>query len=105
MREQLQHLTEMSEKPHMLLQIIPNTSHGLVAHGLMTIINPRSRRPPTLYTATYNRGIFSANPEEVSWHEALYEHAQRGALNEEQSRAFIAKSIEEKYPCAPHDLI
>ncbi|RLU92203.1 hypothetical protein CTZ27_20365 [Streptomyces griseocarneus] len=104
MREQLQHLAETAERPHVHLRVIPNNSRGLVAHGLMSITQPRSGRRRTLYTATFNRGMFSTNPEELAWHEALYEHVQQGALTEEQSRAFIVKSIEEKYPCAPPDL-
>jgi transcriptional regulator with XRE-family HTH domain len=101
MREQLDHLAEMSEKPHMHLRVIPNDGCGLVIHGHMSIIVPRSGKTPTLYTASFNRANFSTDPDELAWHKALFDHMQQSALTEEQSREFIVKLAEEKYPCAP----
>ncbi|MGW1074840.1 helix-turn-helix domain-containing protein [Streptomyces sp. NPDC002537] len=104
MREQLQHLAEMSERPHVHLRVILNNSHGLIVHGHMSITKPRSGRMPTLYTATVKRGMFSTDPDELAWHQALFEEVQRGALTEDQSTAFLEKSVEEKYPCSPSSL-
>ncbi|MBH1937122.1 helix-turn-helix domain-containing protein [Streptomyces sp. AV19] len=100
MREQLEHLVHMSEQPHVHLHVVPFDSRGLVAPGQVTVLFPRTGRPPTLYTVALERGIFSTNSREVQRHEGLYDHVRRGALPETESRTFIRKTVKEKYPCA-----
>ncbi|MFI9723573.1 Scr1 family TA system antitoxin-like transcriptional regulator [Streptomyces sp. NPDC052396] len=100
MREQLEHLSLASERPHVHLRVVPFDNHVPVSHGQMTILSPKTGKPPTLYTAMFGRGVFNTNSRDVEWHNALYDHVQREALTEEESRAFIRKAIEEKYPCA-----
>ncbi|MFD4986615.1 helix-turn-helix domain-containing protein [Streptomyces sp. NPDC058374] len=93
MKEQLEHLVQMSELPHVTVQVIPFTmgAHpGL--NGQYAILEfPDATDSSVVYIEGVTSDLYLEKSNDVQKYSVMYEHLRAQALNPEQSREFIAK--------------
>ncbi|WP_284117346.1 helix-turn-helix domain-containing protein [Streptomyces fragilis] len=91
MREQLEHLVEQSELPHVTVQVIPFTmgAHpGL--NGQYAILEfPDASDSSVVYIEGVTSDLYLEKPNDVQKYSVMYEHLRAQALNVEQSRQYI----------------
>ncbi|WP_326582083.1 helix-turn-helix transcriptional regulator [Streptomyces sp. NBC_00487] len=97
MREQLEHLVEQSQLPHVTVQVIP---FDLGAHpglnGQYAILEfPDASDSSVVYIEGVTSDLYLEKPADVQKYSVMYEHLRAQALNVEQSRQFIADIAKE----------
>jgi hypothetical protein len=97
MREQLEHLVEQSQLPHVTVQVIPfemGAHPGL--NGQYAILEfPDAADSSVVYIEGVTSDLYLEKANDVRKYSVLYEHLRAQALNVEQSRQFIAKIAKE----------
>nr|WP_206345569.1 helix-turn-helix transcriptional regulator [Streptomyces thermoviolaceus] len=92
MREQLEHLVEQSQLPHVTVQVIPfemGAHPGL--NGQYAILEfPDAADSSVVYIEGVTSDLYLEKANDVRKYSVLYEHLRAQALNVEQSRQFIA---------------
>ncbi|MYR58068.1 helix-turn-helix domain-containing protein [Streptomyces sp. SID625] len=93
MREQLEHLVEQSQLPHVTVQVIP---FGMGAHpglnGQYAILEfPDTADSSVVYIEGVTSDLYLEKANDVQKYSVMYEHLRAQALNVEQSREFIEK--------------
>ncbi|MGW0770959.1 helix-turn-helix domain-containing protein [Streptomyces sp. NPDC002671] len=99
-REQLDHLLEMSERPNITIQVLPDRSgmHGLVSTSVMFL---RLTSGTTVaYTENAYRGELIEENAAVERLQRAYDAMRDQALTPAESRKFILRMLEE-VPCEP----
>jgi hypothetical protein len=99
-KEQLEHLAEMTERPNITLQVLPQGSglHGLVSTDVMFL---RLLDGQTVaYTETAYHGELVEENREVERLQRAYDSMRDLALSPAESRKFIGQMLEEA-PCDP----
>ncbi|MGY1498962.1 helix-turn-helix domain-containing protein [Streptomyces sp. QTS52] len=99
-REQLEHLLEVSERPNVTLQVLPNRAglYGLVSTDVMFL---RLLDGGTVaYTENAHRGELIEENSSVELLQRAYDAVRDMALNAAESREFILRMLEE-VPCEP----
>jgi hypothetical protein len=99
-REQLDYLLEASERPDIILQVLPDSSglHGLVGTAVMFL---RLTDGTTVaYTENAYRGELIEENAAVERLQRAYDAMRDQALNPAESRKFILRMLEE-VPCEP----
>lgn len=99
-KEQLEHLAEMTERPNITLQVLPQGSglHGLVSTDVMFL---RLLDGQTVaYTETAYHGELVQENREVERLQRAYDSMRDLALSPAESRKFIGQMLEEA-PCDP----
>lgn len=91
MREQLEHLVEQAQLPHVTVQVIP---FELGAHpglnGQYAILEfPDASDSSVVYIEGVTSDLYLEKPNDVQKYSVMYEHLRAQALNVEQSRQFI----------------
>ncbi|MER5476782.1 helix-turn-helix transcriptional regulator [Streptomyces sp. NPDC002734] len=91
MREQLEHLVEQAQMPHVTVQVIP---FDLGAHpglnGQYAILEfPDASDSSVVYIEGVTSDLYLEKPNDVQKYSVMYEHLRAQALNVEQSRQFI----------------
>ncbi|MGW0603404.1 helix-turn-helix domain-containing protein [Streptomyces sp. NPDC002644] len=91
MREQLEHLVEQAQLPHVTVQVIP---FNLGAHpglnGQYAILEfPDASDSSVVYIEGVTSDLYLEKPNDVHKYSVMYEHLRAQALNVEQSRQFI----------------
>lgn len=98
MRDQLTHLVEQSQLPHVTVQVIPfemGSHPGL--NGQYAILEfPDATDSSVVYIEGVTSDLYLEKPNDVQKYSVMYEHLRAQALNADQSREYIAK-IAEKY--------
>ncbi|MDX3244843.1 MULTISPECIES: helix-turn-helix domain-containing protein [Streptomyces] len=98
MREQLEHLVEQSQLPHVTVQVIPfdmGAHPGL--NGQYAILEfPDTADSSVVYIEGVTSDLYLEKPNDVQKYSVMYEHLRAQALNVDQSRQFIA-DIAKKY--------
>jgi hypothetical protein len=93
MREQLDHLVEQSQLPHVTVQVIPfdmGAHPGL--NGQYAILEfPDAADSSVVYIEGVTSDLYLEKANDVQKYSVMYEHLRAQALNVEQSRQFIAK--------------
>jgi hypothetical protein len=93
MREQLEHLSEQSQLPHVTVQILPfdmGAHPGL--NGQYAILEfPDAADSSVVYIEGVTSDLYLEKPHDVQKYSIMYEHLRAQALNVEQSRQFIAE--------------
>ncbi|GAA1246153.1 MULTISPECIES: helix-turn-helix transcriptional regulator [Streptomyces] len=93
MREQLEHLVEQSQLPHVTVQVIPfdmGAHPGL--NGQYAILEfPDAADSSVVYIEGVTSDLYLEKANDVQKYSVMYEHLRAQALNVEQSRQFIAK--------------
>jgi transcriptional regulator with XRE-family HTH domain len=93
MREQLEHLVEQSQLPHVTVQVIPfdmGAHPGL--NGQYAILEfPDTADSSVVYIEGVTSDLYLEKPNDVQKYSVMYEHLRAQALNVDQSRHFIAE--------------
>ncbi|MFI6008565.1 helix-turn-helix domain-containing protein [Streptomyces sp. NPDC051243] len=99
-REQLEHLAEVAERPHVTLQVLPLGAglHGLVGTAVMFLRMPEGRT--VAYTETAYHGELVEENREVERLQRAYDSMRDLALSPAESLKFIGQMLEEA-PCDP----
>ncbi|EYT79205.1 helix-turn-helix domain-containing protein [Streptomyces andamanensis] len=97
MREQLEHLVEQSQLPHVTVQVIP---FGMGAHpglnGQYAILEfPDTADSSVVYIEGVTSDLYLEKANDVQKYSVMYEHLRAQALNVEQSREFIEKAAKD----------
>ena len=92
MREQLEHLVELSQLPHVTVQVLP---FDMGAHpgilGQYAILEfPDASDSSVVYIEGVTSDLYLEKANDVQKYSVMYEHLRAQALNVEQSRQFIA---------------
>ncbi|MFF5360919.1 helix-turn-helix domain-containing protein [Streptomyces scabiei] len=91
MREQLEHLVEQSQLPHVTVQVIPfdmGAHPGL--NGQYAILEfPDASDSSVVYIEGVTSDLYLEKPADVQKYSVMYEHLRAQALNVEQSRQLI----------------
>ncbi|MDX3309694.1 helix-turn-helix domain-containing protein [Streptomyces sp. NPDC054884] len=92
MRDQLEHLVEQSQLPHVTVQVIPfemGAHPGL--NGQYAILEfPDTADSSVVYIEGVTSDLYLEKPNDVQKYSVMYEHLRAQALNVEQSRRLIA---------------
>ncbi|WP_405660697.1 helix-turn-helix domain-containing protein [Streptomyces sp. NBC_00079] len=99
-REQLEHLAEVVERPHVTLQVLPQGAglHGLVSTDVMFL--RLNNGQAVAYTETAYHGELVEENKEVERLQRAYDSMRDLALSPAESRKFILRMLEE-VPCEP----
>ncbi|MBA4864860.1 helix-turn-helix domain-containing protein [Streptomyces sp. PSKA54] len=97
MRDQLEHLVEQSQLPHVTVQVIPfdmGAHPGL--NGQYAILEfPDAADSSVVYIEGVTSDLYLEKANDVHKYSVMYEHLRAQALNVEQSRNFIADIAKE----------
>ncbi|MET8688480.1 helix-turn-helix transcriptional regulator [Streptomyces sp. NPDC004732] len=92
MRDQLEHLVEQSQQPHVTVQVIPfemGAHPGL--NGQYAILEfPDAADSSVVYIEGVTSDLYLEKANDVQQYSVMYEHLRAQALNVEQSRQLIA---------------
>jgi hypothetical protein len=96
-REQLDHLIEMSQLPHVTVQVLPfevGAHPGL--NGQYAILEfTDAADSSVVYLEGVTSDLYLEKAQDVQKYAVMYEHLRAQSLNVEQSRQFIAKVAKE----------
>lgn len=97
MREQLEHLAEMSRLPHVTVQVLP---YEVGAHpglnGQYAILEfPDTADSSVVYIEGVTSDLYLEKAPDVQKYSVMYEHLRAQALNVDQSRQFILNVAKE----------
>ncbi|ESP99421.1 helix-turn-helix domain-containing protein [Streptomyces sp. CHA1] len=97
MKEQLEHLVQMSELPHVTVQVIPfSTGAHPGLNGQYAILEfPDSTDSSVVYIEGVTSDLYLEKSNDVQKYSVMYEHLRAQALNPEASRDYIAKMARE----------
>ncbi|MFW6694451.1 helix-turn-helix domain-containing protein [Streptomyces sp. MAR4 CNX-425] len=92
MREQLEHLLEVSELPHVTVQVLPfeTGAHPGVTGQYAVLEFPEESDSSVIYLEGVTSDLYLEKSEDVHNYSMMYEHLRAQALNPEQTRKFIA---------------
>ncbi|MEH0634411.1 helix-turn-helix transcriptional regulator [Streptomyces bottropensis] len=104
MREQLEHLVEQSQLPHVTVQVIPfdmGAHPGL--NGQYAILEfPDASDSSVVYIEGVTSDLYLEKPADVQKYSVMYEHLRAQALNVDQSRQLIADIAKDYAQLRPH---
>ncbi|MET8830606.1 helix-turn-helix transcriptional regulator [Streptomyces sp. NPDC004610] len=97
MIEQLEHLLEMSQLPHVTVQVIPFSmgAHPGVSGQYAILEFPDAADSSVVYIEGVTSDLYLEKPQDVGKYSVMYEHLRAQALNVEQTRQFIADTAKE----------
>ncbi|MFJ9414636.1 MULTISPECIES: helix-turn-helix domain-containing protein [unclassified Streptomyces] len=97
MREQLDHLVEMSHLPHVTVQVLPyDTGAHAGMSGTFSILEfDDASDSSVVYIEGVTSDLYLEKTNDVHKYTIMYEHLRAQALNADQSREFIAKASKE----------
>ncbi|MEU6079153.1 helix-turn-helix transcriptional regulator [Streptomyces sp. NPDC047108] len=95
MAQQLEHLAQLSEQPHVTLQVLP---YDVGAHpgmyGKFAILEFQDAMDASVvYLEGVTSDLYLEKANDVQSYAVMYEHLRAQALNAEQSREFIHKVV------------
>jgi transcriptional regulator with XRE-family HTH domain len=93
MREQLQHLITVSQKPSVTVQVLPFSAGAHPSmHGAFDILRFPDRRDPDVVYVDYRQGsIYLEELSEVDDYARLFDQLRARALSPQESRTLIAQ--------------
>ncbi|MBC9719004.1 helix-turn-helix domain-containing protein [Streptomyces sp. TRM66268-LWL] len=93
MIEQLEHLVEMSQLPHVTVQVIPFEmgAHPGVNGQYAILEFPDTADSSVVYIEGVTSDLYLEKANDVHKYSVMYEHLRAQALNVEQTRQFITK--------------
>ncbi|MGW0563089.1 helix-turn-helix domain-containing protein [Streptomyces sp. NPDC003016] len=92
MREQLEHLVEQSQFPHVTVQILPFDmgAHPGISGHYAILEFPDAADSSVVYIEGVTSDLYLEKANDVQKYSVMYEHLRAQALNVEASRQFIA---------------
>lgn len=99
MKEQLEHLAQLSKRPNITIQILPDSAgaHSAIAGAFMVLRFPIAPEYGVVYIDYLTGANYLDEPEEVAQYDDAYLHLIKMALSEQASLAFIKKLSKELY--------
>ncbi len=99
MREQLEHVAELSKRPNITVQVLPDSAgaHPAVSGPFMELRFPIAPEYGVVYIDYLTGANYLDEPEEVAQYDDAYLHLIKMALSEQASLAFIKKLSKELY--------
>ncbi|HET9258478.1 MAG TPA: helix-turn-helix transcriptional regulator [Pseudonocardiaceae bacterium] len=99
MREQLERLVKLAERPNIDIQVLPATAGGhAITEGTFTLLTfpPELHSDPgVVYVETRVRGIYFEDPAEIQLYRQALTRLQVHALNPDESPAMIQRIADE----------
>ncbi|MFJ4784488.1 Scr1 family TA system antitoxin-like transcriptional regulator [Streptomyces sp. NPDC088794] len=97
MRDQLEHLVEQSQLPHVTVQVIPFEmgAHPGVNGQYAILEFPDAADSSVVYIEGVTSDLYLEKANDVQKYSVMYEHLRAQALNADQSRQFIADIAKE----------
>ncbi|WP_306323006.1 MULTISPECIES: helix-turn-helix transcriptional regulator [unclassified Streptomyces] len=91
MREQLEHLAELSGLPHVTVQVLPFEmgAHPGITGQYAILEFPDAADSSVVYIEGVTSDLYLEKTQDVQKYSVMYEHLRAQALNVEQSRQFI----------------
>ncbi|GAB2833210.1 helix-turn-helix domain-containing protein [Streptomyces daliensis] len=101
-RGQLKQLLEMSELPHIALQVLPFKAgaHGAM-DGALTLMDFPDGPSAAYLEGAGTQGEVVESPQAVKQYAMIYDRLMVKALSPEDSRDLIRATLEERYACPP----
>ncbi|AWW39064.1 MULTISPECIES: helix-turn-helix domain-containing protein [Streptomyces] len=92
MIEQLEHLLEMSQLPHVTVQLIPFSmgAHPGVSGQYAILEFPDAADSSVVYIEGVTSDLYLEKPQDVQKYSVMYEHLRAQALNVDQTREFLS---------------
>jgi transcriptional regulator with XRE-family HTH domain len=93
MIEQLAHLLEMSQLPHVTVQLLPFSmgAHPGVSGQYAILEFPDAADSSVVYIEGVTSDLYLEKPHDVQKYSVMYEHLRAQALNADQTREFLAQ--------------
>ncbi|WP_369201908.1 helix-turn-helix domain-containing protein [Streptomyces sp. PU-14G] len=97
MAEQLEYLNEMSQRPHVTLQVMPFSmgAHPGVNGQYAILEFPDASDSTVIYLEGVTSDLYLEKANDVQNYSVMYEHLRAQALNPDQTREFIEKVAKE----------
>ncbi|MFJ6657754.1 helix-turn-helix domain-containing protein [Streptomyces sp. NPDC091377] len=97
MIEQLEHLLDMSQLPHVTVQVIPFSmgAHPGVSGQYAILEFPDAADSSVVYIEGVTSDLYLEKPQDVGRYSVMYEHLRAQALNVEQTRQFISDVVKD----------
>ncbi|AXG79558.1 helix-turn-helix domain-containing protein [Streptomyces paludis] len=97
MREQLEHLVEQSQLPHVTVQVLPFEmgAHPGISGHYAILEFPDAADSSVVYIEGVTSDLYLEKANDVQRYSVMYEHLRAQALNVEQTRDFISKIIKD----------
>ncbi|MFC0866206.1 DUF5753 domain-containing protein [Sphaerimonospora cavernae] len=96
-RQQLRHLIEMSARPNIYVQVLPDSAGAHAAmDGAFTILNFHDQSDPSIvYIETATSDLYLETPEELERYRLIFDLVRSSALSPDLSVAHLAKLIDQ----------
>ncbi|MFC7387660.1 helix-turn-helix domain-containing protein [Sphaerisporangium rhizosphaerae] len=97
MRAQLDHLTGMSERPNITVQILPFTAgpHPAMDGGFVILAFPEAPDPDVVYVENQVGSLYLEEPSAIDRYNLVFNHLRAKALDPDRSRGLIAQAAKE----------
>jgi transcriptional regulator with XRE-family HTH domain len=97
MREQLEHLVEVSRLPTVTLQVLAFESgaHPAMQGGFMILGFPEPADPDVVYVEYRTGSLYLEKPNEVDSYTLMFDHLRAQALGRDESRALLVQVAKE----------
>ncbi|MGY0485952.1 helix-turn-helix domain-containing protein [Streptomyces sp. WG-D5] len=94
MREQLEHLAELSQLPHVTVQVLPFEmgAHPGITGQYAILEFPDAADSSVVYIEGVTSDLYLEKTQDVQKYSVMYEHLRAQALNVDQSRQFILEA-------------
>ncbi|GGT24319.1 helix-turn-helix domain-containing protein [Streptomyces chromofuscus] len=92
MIDQLEHLLEMSQLPHVTVQLIPFSmgAHPGVSGQYAILEFPDAADSSVVYIEGVTSDLYLEKPQDVQKYSVMYEHLRAQALNADQTREYLS---------------
>lgn len=102
MREQLQHLLDMGQLPHIAIQIVPDSKGAVCGHGkdfMILTFSTSNKRPraPLAYLEDMRSARYVREQDEVGAYSMTFDYLRSNALDDLQSAEMIRGYRDERY--------
>jgi transcriptional regulator with XRE-family HTH domain len=97
MIEQLEHLVEQSQRPHVTVQVLPFDmgAHPGISGHYAILEFPDASDSSVVYIEGVTSDLYLEKANDVQRYSVMYEHLRAQALNVEQTRQFIGEVIKD----------
>ncbi|NGO86506.1 helix-turn-helix transcriptional regulator [Streptomyces sp. 196(2019)] len=96
MRDQLSHLLEQAERPHITVQVLPFSAGAhAAAAGSFVILGGPAPGLDVAYVDTIGGGIFMEKPTQIARYKLAFQYLHAQALDTERSGALLEEAIRE----------
>lgn len=96
LRDQLKHLLEIMEQPHISLQVLPFAQGGSIAEGAFTILRFGDREiPDVVYLEHLNGALYLDKPDEVELYSKISHRLAVDAHTPEETSNVLAAALKQ----------